>query len=47
MVRPSLEALAKIADDKKIGGVFAGQRRGSHFSTFGWWQPYSSSSYPN
>lgn len=28
MVRPSLEALAKIADEKKTGGVFAGQRRG-------------------
>jgi muconolactone delta-isomerase len=28
MVRPSLEALSKMADDKKMGGVFAGQRRG-------------------
>jgi muconolactone delta-isomerase len=28
MVRPSLEALAKMADEKKTGGVFAGQRRG-------------------
>ena len=28
MVRPSLETLSKMADDKKIGGVFAGQRRG-------------------
>ena len=27
-VRPSLEALAKMADEKKTGGVFAGQRRG-------------------
>ena len=26
MVRPSLEALSKMADDKKMGGVFAGQR---------------------
>ena len=28
MVRPSLEALSKMADDKKMGGVFAGQRMG-------------------
>lgn len=28
MVRPSLESLSKMADDKKIGGVYAGQRRG-------------------
>jgi muconolactone delta-isomerase len=28
MVRPSLEALSKMADDKKMGGVLAGQRRG-------------------
>ncbi len=28
MVRPSLEALAEMADEKKMGGVFAGQRRG-------------------
>jgi muconolactone delta-isomerase len=28
MVRPSLEALAKMCDEKKTGGVFAGQRRG-------------------
>lgn len=28
MIRPSLEALAKMADEKKTGGVFAGQRSG-------------------
>ena len=28
MVRPSLETLSKMVDDKKTGGVFAGQRRG-------------------
>lgn len=28
MVRPSLETLSKMVDDKKMGGVFAGQRRG-------------------
>jgi hypothetical protein len=28
MVRPGLEALSKMADDKKMGRVFAGQRRG-------------------
>ena len=28
MVRLSLEALSKMADDKKMGGVFARQRRG-------------------
>jgi muconolactone delta-isomerase len=28
IVRPSLEALSKIADEKKTGGVFAGQRMG-------------------
>jgi muconolactone delta-isomerase len=28
MVRPSLETLSKMADDKKMGGVFAGQRKG-------------------
>ena len=28
MVHPSLEALSKMADDKKMGGVFAGQRMG-------------------
>ena len=29
MVRPSLEALSKMVDDKKTGGVFAGQRMGA------------------
>jgi hypothetical protein len=29
MVRPSLEILAKTFDDKKTGGVFAGQRMGA------------------
>ena len=27
--RPSLEALSKMVDDKKTGGVFAGQRMGA------------------
>jgi hypothetical protein len=26
MVRPSLETLSKMADQQKMGGVFAGQR---------------------
>jgi muconolactone delta-isomerase len=29
MVRPSLEALSKMVDEKKTGGVFAGQRVGA------------------
>ena len=29
MVRPSLEALSKMVDEKKTGGVFAGQRMGA------------------
>jgi hypothetical protein len=29
MVRPSLEILSKTFDDKKTGGVFAGQRMGA------------------
>jgi hypothetical protein len=29
MVRPSLETLSKTFDDKKTGGVFAGQRMGA------------------
>ena len=28
MIRPSLEILSKTADDKRTGGVFAGQRMG-------------------
>ncbi|HEU4824013.1 MAG TPA: muconolactone Delta-isomerase family protein [Nitrososphaeraceae archaeon] len=28
MVRPSLEALSNMVDEKKTGGVFAGQRAG-------------------
>jgi hypothetical protein len=28
MIRPSLETLSNTADDKKTGGVFAGQRAG-------------------
>ena len=28
IVRPSLEALSKMADEKKTGGVYAGQRMG-------------------
>jgi hypothetical protein len=28
MIRPSLEALSNMADEKKTGGVFAGQREG-------------------
>jgi muconolactone delta-isomerase len=29
IVRPSLETLAKLVDDKRTGGVFAGQRMGA------------------
>jgi hypothetical protein len=32
IVRPSLEALSKMADEKKTGGVFAGSNNSSRLS---------------